>query len=219
MAFAFVQTFTPASDAVGNVASLSLTGSATTAGSLVVVGVKLSDAGNTCNSVTDNVGNTYVLFGPYDAGSRRSYMAYGVQVTGGATSITASFNAGGTTTKAFKGIEISGGAATNAEVFDVSSTGTGTSTSPSVATFSPAASGELIVAFISIAASVTWTAGSGYVLSGANPSNFGCQYNLAGATSETAALTTSSSRAWAEIAMAFKPASGASVNSGFFRFM
>ena len=227
MAFAAVQASAEATGTTGNL-TVAITVTSTGAGNLVVVMVRLSNTTDTCSGVSDSAGNTYALLGPFDSGSNpRVYMAYGVQTTGGATTVTAS-TPGGTATKRCFAVEFSGGASTNAAVFDVSTKGSGTTeTSLSVSTLTPAATGELIVAFVSTQSSATgksWTAGSGYTLygGGSGSQTVRGEYNLSSGSSETAPITLNAAGTnWVEIAAAFKPSGGGgpTVNAGFFRFM
>lgn len=217
MAFALVQSPT---QVVTTATSISITTAATGAGNLVVVYVRLSSNADTCTSVTDNVGNTYVLGTAVD-NTIRQYVAYGVQVTGGATSITANFS-GATVAHRIGVDEFSGGASTNAAVYDTTTSGTGTTgTSLAASTLTPSATGNLIVSIGTCTPAKTWTAGSGYTLSSGTGSGLmRSQYKLSGGASETAPMTISSAgTAWIEIAVSFKPASSSTPNSGFFRFM
>lgn len=216
MAFAFVQGPAPVA---GTGTTVAITVSATVAGNLVTVRIR-SATTEVATSVTDNVGNTYVLSSAVDMSTFRTYMAYGVQVTGGATTITVTWAASGVS-KSVAADEWSGGAASNAAIFDTSASATGTGTAIAV-TLSPAASGELIVGAINRGTGTgNITAGTDYTIPAADVGRLVCrQYRLSGTTSETAPATIYTSLAWCEIAMAFKPASGgAPVNSGFFRFM
>jgi len=220
MAFAFVQASADAVDSVGTATTVNMTVSATGAGNLVVAVIRMASTSNTCTSVTDNVGNTYALVGPSDNSTNiRLYLAYGVQTTGGATTITANFTGSSATKRCFAG-EFSGGESTNAAVFDASATANGTSTTPAVASITTAASGELIIGAANTNGSPGWTAGSGFTQFGSTSGGLRGEYKLSGGASETCPWTLGSSVAWAAIGAAFKPSGGgASVNSGFFRFM
>lgn len=203
MAAAFVQTATQSSS--GGTASLGVTlASPATQGNLVVVHVRIVGTASV-TSVTDDKGNTYVIGSALGlpTANQSLYQAYGVQVTGGATTITVTLS---TSIAVRLGAdEYSGTAASNAAVADQSSTGTGSGSSLAVSSFSPSATGLLIVACGNIAASPTWTAGSGYVLaSGSGSVAMRSQYKLSGAASETAPMTTSLSTEWAEIARSYK---------------
>lgn len=195
-------------------ASVTATFSAgTTAGNVVIFNVKIlpvPTALDTLNSVTDDKGNTYACSAALPWGpstTRRAHMCYGVQVTGGATTITGNFS-GTLGTKLVFAAEFSGGETTNAAIFDTSSTSTGINTASSSLTFSPAANGELIVAWVSFSGLPTVTAGTGYTLYyPTNPDGGSFEYNLSGTTSETPAFTFTPNQSWGEIAMAFKPLS------------
>lgn len=220
MAFALVQSPT---QVTGTAASVSVTVAATGAGNLVVIYASPASTSTTLTSVTDNVGNAYVVSSALDnTPNLRIYMAYGVQVTGGATAITTNWS-NGTETKRVGLDEFSGGASNNTNAFDTSSTGTGTtSTATSVASFTPAGNGELIVAMIKASPQRSITAGTNFTISsGTSTTTVRSEYRLSSSGSETAPGTLASApTVWGEIAMAFKPASGGSTpNSGFFRFM
>lgn len=200
-AFAVVQQGT-AGQGTGSTSS---TLSATTAGNLVVVSARINGNTDTLTSVTDNVGNTYACSSAFDWSEKRMYMCYGVQVTGGATTVTAAWS--GSQTHVTYAAEFSGNASTNAATFEASATGTGTGTSLAVSALTPAASGDLIVGTYSVASSSTFTAAGGYTLYyPTNPSTGSLEYLLSGTTSETAPATIGSSKTWGGIAMAFLPA-------------
>lgn len=209
-AFAAVQSATQVSSTSTGV---SVTLSATTAGNIVIGFGKTSSTSETLNSVTDNAGNTYAIVGPVDQGSTvRLYLFYGVQVTGGATSVT--LNWSGTTTHRCGADEFSGAAATNAAAFDVSATGHASSAAPATGTLTPAATGELIYAACAGDGARTWTAGSGFALySGTGSIAARSEYNLSGGSTETAPFSVSSSFNWSEISAAFKAPSGSPTNT------
>lgn len=206
--FATVQT--SAVTNIGGATSGYITLSPTIANNLVVVHVKVSQDTRTVTSVTDDKGNTYVVLDPVDSGTtNRLYQAYGVQVVGGVTTITVNFNL--SATAALGADEYSGGALTNIDIFDVSSTGIGSSgTSMSVGSFNPSSSGELIVVTGSLGAATTWTAGTNYTnyfRSGESVTTQS-EYRLSGDTSETAPWELGASSLWAERATAFIPGGG-----------
>lgn len=217
-AFAQVHTST---QATGTGSTVAITTTATTANNLVVVTIRLANAAvETCSSVTDDKSNTYVLSAlkNSDNGVVYVYQAYGVQVTGGTTTITCHFS-GTVTSKRCGADEFSGGATTNASVFDTQQSGTGSGLTLSVSTLTPANTGELIVASMSTHAS-NYTAGSGFTMyNGTNPVSTRSEYKLSGGATETAPATVDgTSDSWCEIATAFKLAAGAAVNTsaGFF---
>lgn len=208
----------------GSGGTLTNTVTATTAGNILCVAVVVTGNGSsieTCSSVTDDKGNTYALIGPVVVTLQsNTYLAYGVQVTGGATTITAHFS-GSSFAKRMHADEYNssvGALVSNAAAFDVSTTGTGTSTTPAVSTLTPAATGELIVAVLRPQTSSTQTAGTGYTkYGGVVNGSLNTEYKLSGAATETAPWTLASSAAWAEIAAAFKEptAGGVLVPAGF----
>lgn len=188
-------------------ASAALTLVATGAGNLVVVHINTTTA-QTVTGVTDNASNTYAVSAALDNGADRAYQAYGVQVAGGATTVTVTFSA--SVVHRCGADEYSGAAASNVAAFDASTTGTGTGTAVSVSTLTPAETGELIVVTGCTPlgdAAATWTAGTGYTLyNGSGAISLRSQYKLSGDATETAPWTLSSSLAWRAIATAFKPA-------------
>lgn len=203
MAFSFVQT---KQGATGGATSLVITlDSAATQGNLLVINVKLGGVGAINPTVTDNAGtpNTYALaVGPIDSSPDfRCYQLYGVQVTGGATQITISW-----TNSAAARItvdEYSGGAATNATVFDQSTSNTGSGTSASVASFSPAATGELIAVGVGFTGASGITAGTNYTLATSH-ANQSAEYRLSSAASETAPMSWTGTLNWAEVVGVYK---------------
>lgn len=195
---------------------ISVTVSATTKGNLVVVGIDMDDQVATLTSVTDNAtggSNTYVLSSAVDFSGKRMYVAYGVQINGGATSITTAYS--GATAFTRVGVdEYSGNASTNALVFDRASSGTGGGTSISVSSFTPAQDGNLIVAWGMINNFLVWTAGSGYTLfNGPNPEQLKSQYKLYSRGAETAPMSTATdSFGWGAYAISFNPGPAQTTN-------
>lgn len=199
--FAVVQQSSVVSGTGSNVVSIS----ATSAGELAVVGVRIQGVTDTITSVTDDKSNTYACSTNVDYSSRRIYLCYGVQTTGGTTSVTVAYS-GTQTHRAYVAV-FSGGAASNAAAFDTSATGTNTGSALSVSTMTLAASGELVVAWAGTASTQTYTAGTGYTLYyPTNPDVTNFEYNLSATTSETAPMTSTGTPVWAEIAIAFKEA-------------
>lgn len=202
MAFLQVQNKTATATAASTV--VITPNSALTVNNLVVVGIKFTDPTMTLVSVTDSAGNTYTTTNdlPNTQGASH-YLAYGVQVVGGATTVTVTANKAGNHRVTLG--EYSGGKRTNATIFDVGSSGNGASgTAHTVTTFTPAAAGELIVAHDGNQSGAgTYTAGTNYTLGG-NTGVVGQEYDLAGTTSETCPFTYSTSSGWGEIAAAFK---------------
>lgn len=218
-AFGAVQTST---QVTGNGASpLAITLSATTQGNLVVVHVYMRTGHtNTVTSVTDNAGNTYVIGAKFTA-QRSVYQAYGMQITGGATSVSVAFSSTGTYHVGAD--EYSGfvAGATNTDVFDERSTGTEVGTDGAVEV-SPALTpdtGELIVATVgNTTEGATWTAGSGYTLYNGSSNRLQSEYKLSSSTSETAPITESDTGAGLdEIAQAYKAGAVAAKYRFFFK--
>jgi hypothetical protein len=147
---------------------------------------------DTLSTLTDNQGNTYEITTVVQ-NFFRIYQCYGVQITSGTTSITATFS-GSSNTHRIQASEFSGfgAGATNATVYDNTSTGNGgpgTSTNASVTAFAPSASGNLVVASYTLnnQGSVPgWVAGTNYTLAFDVLRVFGQVYRLSSGTSETA---------------------------------
>lgn len=206
MAFAVEQT---TSDVTGTTSAINIPVSATKQYSVVCVYIAVGTT-ETATGVTDNAGNTYVLKPLVSvSGTVFCYLAYGVQVTAGATQITVSFSGSSASKRVFCD-EYSGVAHSNAEAEDVYATATGSGTAISTV-LTPSSSGKLVVVFIrSTYSSNVFTAGAGYTLyGGVNPSSQRSMYRLASTTSETCPATTTISAAWAEFAIAFNPAPAA----------
>jgi hypothetical protein len=182
-----------------------ITLSATTKGNIVIVIAKIGGSGLNLNTVTDDKGNTYVVkdYQSFQAGSSRLYLAYGVQLVGGATQVTLSWDAGNIT-KRVGASEFSGVLSSN-RCFDAYNKGTGTGTSPSSASFSPAANGELIIGNLATVTAQTWTAGSGFTLyHGSNPLTTRHEYKLSGSTTETTPASLGASDEWAVVGSSYK---------------
>lgn len=213
MAFAFVQTAGNAmlTNSTTNVVTPTVP---LTAGNLVVLNIRLP-IGTTVTSVTDNasVPNTYLVAAGPLSYTGIAYQIYGVQITGGATTVTTTISS--STTSRVVLDEFSGGASTNATVFDKSSTGTSggaSQLSASVTSFSPIAAGELISAGIFLTTAVTAiTAGTGYVIANNVQTTIGTEYRLSSTTTETAPISWTTSSIWGEIAGAYKVASSPSI--------
>ena len=185
-----------------NASTVNTTIVSTTSGDLLCVGIR-TNTSETLNTASDSAGNTYAIVGPVDKGTVRLYVAYGVQVTGGATTFTSTF-ATAVQAKRIQVDEYSGTASTNASAFDVSNAGTGTGTAVASSAITPAATGELIIGWMAKASAGTFTAGSGYTLTSSAIGNTVAQYLLSGTSSETGPATISASMNWQEILLAFK---------------
>lgn len=206
MAFAHIQSVLGS----GAVSPASVSVSATGQNNVVVVTIAFS-AIRSGISVTDNAStpNTYAQAGTTNDGSISIYQFYGVQVTGGATSITVSWTGGGSVAPIAE--EFSGGATSNAAIFDKSSTGTGSAaTSGAVTSFAPTNSGELIVSSIIFNAVISSpTAGTNYALGISSSTTKATEYRLNGTTSETAPISWTNSANYDEVAGAYLPAPAA----------
>lgn len=188
MAFALVQTGT----AGGGTGSVSVTLSSTGVNNLLVVAIIVQGTTDSLLTLTDNQGNAYVIT-TVVAAVFRIYECYGIQTTGSATSITATFS-GSSNTHRIQASEFSGFGAspTNATVYDNTSTGIGppgTSATALVTAFAPSASGNLVVASYTLdnqAIVPGWVAGTNYTLAFDVLRVFGQVYRLSSGTSETA---------------------------------
>jgi hypothetical protein len=191
-----------------SVVTLATTVQSVRVGDLVVVNIKFTSAGPSAVSVTDNAStpNTYTsAIGPITNSTSTMYQFYGVAVVGGATSVTVNWTTSATLRVTVE--EFSGGQKTNATVFDVAGSSTGTGTTGTL-TLAPAAAGELISAAIGFASAPSAiTKGTGYII-GTNNTSTTTEYRQVGTTSETAPITWTTSEAWAEIAGAYNPLSG-----------
>lgn len=217
MAFLQVNTTATPSNFTGTSGNITI--ASTTAGNLVVVHIDLQDYTRAVNSVTDNKGNTYASAGSQVASGNNDkyYVFYGVQVTGGATTITVNLNFSSGVNVVVD--EYSGGASTNATVFDVNATGTTASgTGLYTINLAPSATGKLIVAFLANNSGVNISsAASGYTLY-SNASGYGLssEYKLSGTTSELPGATWVSTTVRTIIATSFNAAAAANTNGGFF---
>jgi hypothetical protein len=203
MAFSYVQ---GGNNHATSTTSLSVTLSATGTNNLVVISFFVSNPGKV-TSVTDNKGNTYVASASELTLSNGSAanQYYGVQTSGGATSITVNLSSAQDLDIGVN--EYAGGRTTNATVFDKAATNTGTGTSASVS-LAPTSSGELIdTGAIIFNGTSNPVSGTGYVNGGFDQTTHTAytQLKLSGTTSETAPATWTGSSAWGEIASAFVP--------------
>jgi hypothetical protein len=200
MAYSFVQTKTNAGVTVSTV-TVTLD-APTTKGDLIVVGVALSGTSVTINTPTDDKSNSYsTTVGPTDSGDGTSRIKQfsAVDLVGGMTQVTVTLSGNGTYA-VFVDVFHGG---PNAGVLGQTSTGTGTSTTPAVTSFSPRA-GSLIVALTRINANQTWTAGTNYTL-GSIQARSASEYRLISTTTETAPFSGTASGVWVEVAAEFLP--------------
>lgn len=190
----------------GSGTTVVVTSSATVAGNLIVGCIQMGGVTETCSSVTDDKSNTYVVQAAVDSGGIvRGYQFYGVQTTGGTTSITANFS-GSSVSKIVNLSEFSGNDTTNGLTFDATTTGSGSSSSLSCSTLTPAASGELVVASYWIFGAQFWTAGARFVAcNGFSASlKLGSQYILSCGATETGPCTLDFSQAYGGRITSFK---------------
>lgn len=211
MAFAFVQTKSIDNASSTTTGTISPT-SVFTIGNLVVVHIRSSVFGNTISSVTDDKSNVYANSGgpviDPNGTALVLWQYYGVQVIGGATTITVTFTSA--TTNRLIVDEFSGGMSTNATIFDKSSSGVNASgvnsTTGLVTSFSPTNTGELISASaITSGADGPFTAGTSYTLGTGSDTAIASEYNLSSSTTETAPISWVTAGRWQMVAGAYKP--------------
>lgn len=217
MSFALVQNV---QQLVSATTTNAITVSAVKQGDLVVVNFKITSAAVT-PTVTDNASpaNTYAQAAAQTTSGNGNGMwqFYGVAITGGATVIT--INWSGSLSSRGGVNEFSGNAATNALVFDASSTGfSAGSAGGSVTAFAPAAPGKLIVAGVDINSVVTsLVAGAGYTLSNLGNTSILEEYRASSTLSETAPNSWTTSSAWEEVAASYNPANHVKFNNSGLR--
>ena len=211
MAFSWVQSTQTTGTAVTSVA---VTISAAGVNNLVVVHLKFfSSAIPAGLTVTDNAGNTYANTGvtvsdPTVSNTQQQW--YGVQVTGGATIVTASWT--GTKTLRMGVEEFSGNASSNAAVFDKAATNNGNGTTGTI-TIAPNASGNLVDAFYGVSGAGAFTAGTNYT-AGTTASSGDSEYRLSATTSETVPASWVTTNNWCAIAGSYKPSTGGGGSTG-----
>src|SRR2546422_247444 len=131
-----------------------------------------------------------------------SYIWYATAVSSGADTITASFS--GTVTGSVSVYEIS----VNANPSIASSTGSssGGSTTPSVASFTPVSTSIVIGNAETSSSTSSFTAGSGFTLSGTCSSVYGCgEYPTGVSSATTLPFTLGTSTPWVESAISIGP--------------
>lgn len=189
-----------------SVSTVNVTVTAAGTGNLLVVTLKTTVA-VTSVSVTDNKGNTYALATTQNNATNNIGQYYGVQLVGGATTITVSWT--GVATARISVDEFSGTAKSNAAVYDVSATPatgtTGTSTSVSI---SPTKDGNLVLASASLSSGTSPVASSGYTFANSTASN-NSQYKTSATTSETVSLSWTTTSGFTMLASSFNADNGA----------
>lgn len=197
--------------------SLVISMSAMAQGNLAVVHICVG-YNETVTSVVDDKGNTYVVpVGVIQGTSIHGYQAYGVQVVGGATTITVNFSAS-TTAKAAAADEFSPGAvkwASNADAVDTQTGRGGTGTTLNLASpLALAVAGELVVVSGLLLAAKTWTGGANYTLyNGSSGSHqVASEYRLSATRSENPSLTIATTT-WVIQVRGFKPPNAAYTRS------
>jgi hypothetical protein len=192
MAFSFVQT--KQSSATGT--SVVVTPTAPIGSkNLVVINLKFG-AAPTGLVITDNAPtpNSYAVAVPlHTASSMTVIQLYGVALSPGATTITASWI--GSTGARITIDEFSGGLPNNALVFDKGAFSDGSGLSVTTP-LTPSLSGELIVSMVGMNNATAVAIGSGYS-TGTNNVSSSTEYKLSGTTTETAPFTlTGTSVTW-----------------------
>lgn len=193
--------------------SLAITITASGAGNLIVVSVILGATRN-ITSVTDSAGNTYAEAYASGAPGLR-FQWYGVQTTGGSTTVTVNIDGAATGITAHVH-EVDGTSFNQATVFDQTSSGSGSGTSGSVSSFTPDANGQLVEACIQFDSDVSSpVAGTNYTL-GTSSGTVSNQeyYRLLSSGSETAPITWTTSVGWNAFAGTYteaEPAGGAAL--------
>lgn len=181
--------------------------SSTTAGRLLAVTIGASATANAVVSVTDNIGNTYTK--QVEVHTNRSEEIWDcANASGGVTDVTITMTS---TTVATGGgavfHEISG-AATSSHTAGTSTGNGSAGPSMTVGSFTPSADNTLVLVGGYITQNITFVAGTGYTLTGAQGNREGSEYQQqTTATATTAPFTAgASTTAWAECAIAYKEA-------------
>lgn len=174
-----------------------------TVGNVLVVAFRGGNS-QTLNTPTDDKSGgshtyTSVIAQVNNGSAPRVRMFYAV-VTGAVSVVTCT--TGGNTAIEASVVELSG--VNTSDPFGLASSGTGSSTTPSVTSFSPTA-GNAIVAFLSSTGAIDTTPGTGYTI-GNDGTLAGSMYRLVCTGTETAPATITINAAWAEIAAEFKVA-------------
>jgi len=186
--------------------------SANTAGNFIAVAIRGGLSNAQVFSVSDSNGNTYkkaAVIG-FSGSAVTSAIYYAENIKGGANTITATMSVSGPLRFAIS--EYSGVATSNS--LDATATGTNTSTAPATGNLTTTANGELLLATVATADSVTFTGGTGYTVRDVVPAPPNAKMitedqiqSAAGTTSASATLSPSS--AWGAVLASFKPANGA----------
>lgn len=184
--------------------------SATVAGRLLSVVVGKSSLTNFVVSITDNIGNTYVK--QVEINTNRSVEIWDcANSSGGVTDVTVTMTLTTVSTGGGAVFHEISGAATSSHTAGTSTGNGSAGPSMTVSSFTPSAANCLIIAGGYITQNITFVAGSGYTLSGAQGLRTGSEYQQqTTATATTAPFTAgASTTAWAECAIAYKEAPAA----------
>lgn len=190
--------------------------SPTVAGRLLSVVIGTASTTVVVNSVTDNTGNTYAK--RVEVHTQRTTEIWDCpNASGGVTDVTVTVSSNVTANNGAAVFHEIDGAATASHTAGTSTGSGATGPSMSVGSFTPSEDNCLIIAGGVIGATVTFVAGAGYTLSGAQGFRTGSEYQAqTTATATTAPLTGGASAAsWCECAIAYKAAAapgGANAN-------
>ncbi len=219
-----VSSFTPSSNSfvLGNVETGSASTKYTVGSGYTTIasgsgGCDASDAAEGCNEYETGLGSaTQTLFtlsastawveaamsfAPLSASTYYSYIYYATAASSGADTISASF--GSTVAGSVSIYEISGVTATGLLTSTGSSSASGASTS--VTSVTPTLAGSVVVGDTETT-STTYTAGSGYTLSGSCSSVSGCgEYQTGVGTATMVPMSISPSAPWVEAAVVLSP--------------
>lgn len=206
MAIAYVQSRSVDSGAVSS-ATLAYS-SNTTAGSLLIVAVRQSGTGGTC-TISDSQSNTYVNNAINSTfTSDKLFVAYALNTTGGANTVTCTFGASVAMRWAIH--EYSGLASSSA--LDQSNVTTGNNTAPDSGNITTTVANELLFSACGCGANSTFTVGANYTLreqipAGAN-GKLATEDRIVSATGTySAPYTISGTTTWGDAILSFKIAS------------
>ena len=182
-----------------------------TAGNFIAVAIRGGLSNAQVFSVSDSNANTYKNAAQigFTGSSVTSAIYYAENIKAGANTITVTMSVSGPLRFAI--LEYSGVATSNS--LDATATGTNTSTAPSTGNLTTTANGDLLLATVAAADSVTFTGGTSYTVRDVVPAPPNAKMitedqiqAAAGTTSASATLSASS--AWGAVLASFKAANG-----------
>lgn len=191
----------------GSANTIATAGKVTTSGNMVAAGICWFATTGTVNSVTDTGLNTYVqatgalIHGTGDTCD----IWYAKNITGNASNVVTANLSGAQTFRSIHILQYSGADPT--APFEIAATGTGTGPSVTSSAFSPAAAGNVNVAFASFGNTATWAAGTNYALeiAAASPDRASEDRVNAPSGSQTASITSGGTNALIITVGSFKP--------------